>query len=132
MRVVGVFLEHKDTFALLLRSAHKRDGGTWGLPSGQVEDDETDEEAALRELFEETGYQGVASQLEHLGNFEFTTSSGEPSVYATYRLRLSAPHDIVLEDNAHDQAIWVTIEEADSMNNLIHGQHDLFRYLNLI
>lgn len=40
---------------LLLYSSGGRGRGYWGFPKGHVEKNETDEEAALRETFEETG-----------------------------------------------------------------------------
>lgn len=43
---------------------------TYGLPGGSIEDGETEEEAALRELEEETGY--TSSQLERICKSETT------------------------------------------------------------
>lgn len=43
---------------------HKReDFRLWALPGGGVEDDETPEQAAIRETFEETGYHIVIEKL---------------------------------------------------------------------
>lgn len=132
MRVVGIFLEYNDKFVLLHRHEHKPDGNTWGLPSGKVEENETDLDAALRELFEETGYKGTREELEHLGDFKFTSTSGVPFVYVTYRLKLTNPHKVIIEDNAHKKAVWVTVDKADKMNDLIYGLHELFRYVGFI
>jgi 8-oxo-dGTP diphosphatase len=40
---------------LLVRRAHPPFAGCWSFPGGRVEPGETEHEAALRELFEETG-----------------------------------------------------------------------------
>lgn len=42
----------------MLRSAYVDDPFTWSCPAGQIEDDETAAEAAVRELAEEAGYRG--------------------------------------------------------------------------
>jgi 8-oxo-dGTP pyrophosphatase MutT (NUDIX family) len=50
MRVVGCFLEFDTKFVILSRHSHKPDGNIWGLPSGKVEDDESDQEAICGSL----------------------------------------------------------------------------------
>ncbi len=132
MRVVGCFFEYDDKFVLVHRHAHKVDGDTWGLPSGKVEDGENDEQAIQRELYEETGYQAELSDFEKLGAFDFVTPRGDTVTYVTYRLGLKTFHDIVLEEAAHSEYKWTTAEEADKMDDLIHGLHDLFRLVNYI
>lgn len=132
MRVVGCFLEFDGKFLLVHRHAHKIDGDTWGLPSGKVEDGESDDEAIQRELFEETGYKAEFSQFEKLGEFDFVTPRKDTITYVTYRVILDAFHEVVLEEAAHSEYKWVTVDKADRMDDLIHGLHDLFRLVNYI
>ena len=47
---------------------HQRTDKTWVLPKGHVEEGETIEEAALREIHEETGLDNV-QLIKHLGSF---------------------------------------------------------------
>lgn len=47
---------------LLVRRANPPDAGRWGFPGGKIEPGETIEQAALRELYEETAVQGKALQ----------------------------------------------------------------------
>ncbi|MET1033252.1 MAG: NUDIX hydrolase [Candidatus Saccharimonadales bacterium] len=125
MRVVGCFLEHDDKFLILLRHSHKPDGNTWGLPSGKVEANESDIDAVLREVFEETGYRAKSSELEHIGDFNFVSSSNVPYVYPTYRIRLANPHKVELEQVAHSEYAWVSPEECYSKTDLIPAFHEL-------
>ena len=127
MRVVGCFLEFEGKFVILHRRSHKPDGNTWGLPSGKVESNETDLEAVIRELQEETGYKADASELSLIGEFDFVTSRGEPSTYVPFRLTLKTPHSVRLEEEAHSDSRWVTPEECDAMPDLIPGLHLLLR-----
>jgi 8-oxo-dGTP diphosphatase len=45
---------------LLVRRANPPDAGRWGFPGGKINSGETIEEAAIRELLEETGVHGRA------------------------------------------------------------------------
>lgn len=132
MRVVGCFLEYNNKFVLVHRHAHKVDGNTWGLPSGKVEDGESDIEALQRELHEETGYLANDAEVQLLGEFDFVSPRGDTVTYITYQVKLEEPHEVVLEEAAHSEYRWTTIEEADAMDDLIHGLHDLFRLVNYI
>ena len=127
MRIVGCFLEFGDKFVILLRHSHKPDGNTWGLPSGKVEAGESDIEAVLRELEEETGYKATRSELEHIGDYPFVSSSDKPYVYATYRVKLDTSHEMQLEKAAHAEYRWVTASECDARHDLIPGFHELLR-----
>lgn len=132
MRVVGCFLEYKGKFVLLHRHANKPDGNMWGLPSGKVEAGESDNAAMLRELEEETGYRADETELEYIGEYEFTTPSQGTFVYITYRVVLKDPHDVALEESAHTDHVWVSAQEADSKADLIYGLRDLFRLVGLV
>lgn len=132
MQVVGCILEQGGKFVLPHRHAHKPEGNTWGLPSGKVEAGETPLEAITRELFEETGHKASSDDFELLGSHDFISSSGSPYNYITYRLELDKPHQIVLEDAAHSEYKWVSIDEANAMDDLISSLHGLFRLLKLV
>ena len=127
MRVVGCFLEYNSQFVLLKRHSHKPDGSTWGLPAGKVEVAESDEVAMIRELYEETGYQSNPTELKLLGIYDFVTPSGTINNFVTYSVQLSKPHKITLEETAHAEYKWTSIEEANRMPDLIFGLHDLFK-----
>ncbi|WIY03372.1 NUDIX domain-containing protein [Amycolatopsis mongoliensis] len=48
---------------LLIRRANDPGSGQWSLPGGRVEPGETDKEAVVRELFEETGLDVIPGTL---------------------------------------------------------------------
>ena len=53
---------HQDRI-LLVRRANPPDAGRWGFPGGKIEAGEQIEQAAVRELLEETGIEGRARQV---------------------------------------------------------------------
>lgn len=75
---------------------------SWVLPKGHVEEDETIEQAALREIYEETGLDNV-QLIKHLGTImrESTKSNGDVEektihlylAYAPGNGRAQAPSD---------------------------------------
>lgn len=132
MKVVGCFLEYNDKFVILLRHAHKPDGNTWGLPSGKVEHGESDTEAILRELEEETGYRATQSEVELLGNFNFISNTNQPYTYVTFRVKLNQPHDVRLEKAAHADYQWVTAQECYAKTDLITGLHELLKLVGYV
>lgn len=131
MRVVGCFLEYNGTFVLLRRHSHKPDGDTWGLPAGKVDPDETDEDAVIRELFEETGYQATPNQLELLDEHPFHMPSGTTNDFVSYRVRLASLHEVIREESSHSAHKWVTPQEAYAMDDLIFGLPEVFRRIGL-
>jgi len=60
---VGAVVFDRDGRLLLVRRANPPAQGTWSIPGGRVEAGETDEQAVLRELAEETGLTGIVGRL---------------------------------------------------------------------
>ncbi len=48
---------------MLVRRANPPDAGLWGFPGGKIEFGETVKDAAMRELREETGYEGAVGDV---------------------------------------------------------------------
>lgn len=60
---VGAVLSDDQGRLLLIRRANEPGRGLWSLPGGRVEPGETDEEAVVREVAEETGLTVTVSRL---------------------------------------------------------------------
>jgi 8-oxo-dGTP diphosphatase len=52
---VGAIVEDGQGRLLLIKRGHEPGAGLWSLPGGRIERGETDAEALVREMFEETG-----------------------------------------------------------------------------
>lgn len=77
-RAGGILLVAKDTkhVLLLLRSQDVYEPGTWGMPGGKVDGDESTETAVRREVREEMNYTKKFSMIP-----SYTFSSGEFKYY---------------------------------------------------
>lgn len=131
LRTVGCFIEYDGKFVILHRHPEKSQGDTWGLPAGKVDPGETDQEAILREIREETGYVASPSDLEFLGDQVFHFPDLELT-FPTFRIKLSKPLDISHNSYEHQAFRWVTPGECYEMPNLIHGFHDLLERVGYI
>jgi len=131
MQIVGCFLFHDGKFVILHRHTHKPNGDTWGLPAGKVEPGEDSGAAMLRELREETGYQGDMDELELLGDFQFGAGANMYT-FCAYKIMLNTQHDISLEAAAHSEYRWVTPEECYALPNLIPDFHELLKRIHFI
>jgi len=85
---VGVtVLVERNGGVLLIQRAIDPGRGQWALPAGFVEWDEAPEDAAARELGEETGLE--VDRLELLGVRHYTDDFRGPGINLTYRARVS-------------------------------------------
>ena len=99
--VLHAVVERNEALLLVRRAPHLIEGGKWGLPGGFLDRDETLAAGALRELREETGWEGRVVALMRINSkpdrprdagrqniaFDFviapTVRTGEPDAEST-------------------------------------------------
>ncbi len=110
---------------LICERQHCRDmNGTWQFPGGAIEDDETAEQAAWRELYEETGLSMASfiksgdcfndhNKFQKIGTGIGHTDDGSPHVTTFFLLDTPAvwSETINKEPQRHSDWRWVTSEE---------------------
>lgn len=84
----------------LKRSAAGDHAGTWAFPGGKIEGGESPEQAAKRELAEETGH--------HTSNVEFIHQNADGSFHTFAAVSDEFEPDL---NNEHDDHIWALITE---------------------
>lgn len=100
-----VYLSPENRVLLLLRAADSTNGGTWGLPAGGIEHDESPWEAAHRECWEETGFR-IRTPMRH------ALTEGGFACYAT-----RGPMFIPTLNREHTAYVWAHL---DSLPTPLH------------
>ena len=108
-----IYRRSGDGFEIALIHVRSR----WGLPKGHVEEGERVEQAALREVREETGLEGKL--VRKLGDFRYSyrdkTKEGEPiriSKRVHFFLMRYVRGDVRDHDHEADDARWFPIDQA--------------------
>jgi 8-oxo-dGTP diphosphatase len=111
---VGAVITDDHGRLLLILRGHEPGQGLWSIPGGRIEPGETDQQAVIREVREETGLEVTCGRL--LGSAELPGLSGAVVEIRDYlaELRPDRPVSPVAGDDAA-AVRWVTPAEADQM-----------------
>jgi 8-oxo-dGTP pyrophosphatase MutT (NUDIX family) len=108
-----VFRRTGDAIEIALAARRTRRGElAWGLPKGLIELDEEPEEAALREVREETG---LEAEIESdLGSISYFYQWDDVGVRKTVRfyLMVATGGDVALHDHEMEEVRWFPMEDA--------------------
>lgn len=118
----GCYLEIDGKLLLLQYSAPKRTAGRWDVPGGRVEEGETPQEGAKRELFEETGI-----VLESLSQMQqvlalYIRKPEIDYIYYLFRVQLDRTPSICLSLE-HQNYVWASAQDLIALP-LVDRSHD--------
>ena len=111
----GVLVRGDETVVIVPRKPGPEGQRTLALPTGHPDAGETLEDAATREVREETGIQGRL--LRHLGDVEYRyrRKNGKPRPKkVTFYLFEYLSGDVADHDHEVEEALWMPLEEARS------------------
>lgn len=104
--------QNSDKFLAVKRSDDREHSpGLWEFPSGKIEEGEIPEEAALRELEEETGLEG---ELKGVCDFHERTIGGDRVRFYPYLVEVEFKDEVELSDE-HSEFEWIQRSEASDL-----------------
>lgn len=125
VQVSACYVEVEGKILWLKRAADKLEGNRWGVPAGKLDPNETPEEAARRELFEETGIRLEHSLLRDLGAL-YIRKPEVDYVYHIFQILLDRAPMVSLSSE-HLEYRWLPLDEAASVN-LMSGAEEALQY----
>lgn len=108
IRAAGALLWQHSGSDLKIAVVHRDRYDDWTLPKGKLKKSETWQEAALREVKEETGYE--ARILDFAGAVAYETK-GKPKVVRYWHMLAQGEPSEEL-DSEVDTVLWLTIDKA--------------------
>jgi 8-oxo-dGTP diphosphatase len=107
VQCVGAVIGDEDGRILLILRGHEPAKGLWSIPGGRIEPGESDEEALVREIREETGLEVACGPL--LGRVD------RPGLVIRDYLAFVTGGTLIAGDDA-DAARWVSPDEAEALD----------------
>ncbi|MBX9744230.1 MAG: NUDIX hydrolase [Chlamydiales bacterium] len=126
VHVSACFLEIDRKILLLQRAHGKLEPGTWGLPAGKQEKNESYEATARRELFEETGIVVPSSHPIHHIKSLYIRKPNVDFVFHMYSVPLETLPEVCICDE-HQAYTWASLEDLERLP-LMAGAKEAFCY----
>lgn len=111
----GVVVADDGRIALIHRPRYE----DWSLPKGKLDEGESWEDAAVREVQEETGV--LARCLEELAPHEYVDRKGRPKRVRWWRMAVVDAPPFEVNDEV-DALRWATPEEAEAVLTYEHDR----------
>jgi len=110
----GLIVDHESGAAAVIGRLDRRGRLLWSLPKGHIEAGETAEQAAVREVEEETGISGTI--LGELGTIDFWFVAEDRRVHKTVHhfLLRATGGELSDEDIEVSEVAWVPLDELES------------------
>jgi 8-oxo-dGTP diphosphatase len=108
---VGAVVKDGQGRLLLIKRGHEPGAGLWSLPGGRIEPGETDAEALVREMLEETGLKVAPGRL--LGSVKRQGGDGDVIDIRDYAATVISG-TLRAGDDAAD-AMWVSVADLGSL-----------------
>lgn len=131
VQVAACYLEIDGKLLLLQQASHKLEPGRWGVPGGKLEKEETPEQAAVRELLEETGiFLERSSQVQYVGAL-YVRKPTVDYVYHLLQVQVDRRPDICLS-NEHESYKWASLKDLEDMPLMSGGKEILGFYRKML
>ncbi len=117
----GVVWRRDPTGRLEVLVVHRPRYDDWSLPKGKLDMGETEEDAALREVEEETGVRCTLE--EELGVVRYRDRKGRPKQVRYWAMQPIEPDaDAFVPNHEVDECRWVARDEARAVLTYVHDR----------
>ena len=128
--VVGCYIENNNKFLLLQYADHKLEdlSNKWGMPAGKIDPNEAQEQAVLREVYEETKLWLTEKEIVLVDTVYFR----EPFDYTYYIFKTTLSDRLINKielSYEHKNYCWANFQEAIKLP-LVYGAQEAFRALH--
>ncbi len=106
----------KDRVIMVKQFRHTINEYSWEIPAGGVNEKEAPEKAAIRELFEETGYE--AGKINRICSFYPSNSISNEKMYL-YEARALSKHETHTYSELLETDIQIKIFKANELQNML-------------
>lgn len=130
VQVAACYIEINNQLLLLQKAKEKLESGKWGVPAGKLEGNESPENAAKRELFEETGISFEAAHIQSL-NALYIRKPEIDYIYHLFKIHLSQMPEVCLSDE-HQNYIWANSNEIKNIALMDGAKEALEHYRSMI
>ncbi len=126
VEIAACYLEIDGHLLLLKCGEQKPEAGCWGVPAGKLEKGETPLDAAIRELFEETGIRAERVSCFSLGSL-FIRKPEIDYVYHLFKVVLDALPSVQLSEE-HPSFLWASKEDLGLLPLMDGAGEALLKY----
>lgn len=123
--VVHAVVERHGALLLVKRAPHLLEGGRWGLPGGFLDRDETLADAVLRELREETGWEGRVAGLLRVNSRP--DRPGEDRQNVAFDFVVAPLRQSGAPDQESTEIRWVALDALPAVEPLAFDHADTVR-----
>ena len=109
--VAACFINHEGKVLMLLTQDYKKSGSKWGSPAGKIKENESSEDALIREVKEETGIILEKKDL-FFHKKVFARHPKEDFVYYIYGINLKEKPKVVIDINENKEFLWLSPEDS--------------------
>lgn len=131
VEVAACYLEMNNKLLLLQRAHGKLEAGKWGVPAGKLENNETPENAAKRELLEETGISLANPSCIQRLNSLYIRKPEVDYIYHVFKVQLDQMPTVHLSDE-HQSYTWATLKDIETIALMDGAKEALQHYQAMV